>query len=227
VGSVAMEDKVEGEFRIRSLKHLAGERNIETTHRENGLQYLLDPAKVYFSPRLATERMRVAMAVQERFATDNVRETVLDLFAGVGPFALLLGKKAPVETVVAVDKNPVAVDYLKVNISLNKLGNVEAVCGDAALYPKELGARGKRFHRIIMNFPSHPDPFFAPALDAAGPGALIHFYRITGHGELDTVKEFLERTATGAGRGIKDIVHRHIRTYSATLSHYAFDVRLE
>jgi len=41
------------------------------------------------------------------------------MFAGVGPFALLLARRGA--RVVAIDKNPVAVKYLRENAILNKI----------------------------------------------------------------------------------------------------------
>lgn len=43
------------------------------------------------------------------------------MFAGVGPIAVVAGKK--VKYVYANDLNPTAVAYMQHNVSLNKLGN--------------------------------------------------------------------------------------------------------
>ena len=43
------------------------------------------------------------------------------MFAGVGPIAVVAGKK--VKYVYANDLNPTAVTYMQHNVSLNKLGN--------------------------------------------------------------------------------------------------------
>ena len=51
--------KVHGEKRVRDWEVLAGE-GTETVHREYGHEFAVDLATVYFSPRLATERHRVA-----------------------------------------------------------------------------------------------------------------------------------------------------------------------
>ena len=57
--------KVKGVTRVRDLELLAGEDNPVTIHREHGTRLKLDVKKVYFSPRLATERKRVADLVRE------------------------------------------------------------------------------------------------------------------------------------------------------------------
>jgi len=227
IRSVALEEKVEGEFRIRKLSLMAGEDDLETEHREHGLRYRLDPGKVYFSPRLATERERVLQAFLTRAQETGTKERVLDMFAGIGPFSLLLAKKAEPGLVVAVDKNPLAVEYLKENITLNRVSGVEARPGDALELAGEFATAAEKFHCIIMNFPSHPDPFFPAALEVVERGGMIHFYRICEHEEVETVRAFLLETAEKAGKKVKNITVREIRTYAKTASHYAFDVVFE
>jgi len=79
---------VEGEFRTRRFRHVAGEARTVTTHKEHGLRYRVDLEGAYFTPRLGTERLRVAGLVRPG-------DVVLDMFAGVGPFALLMARRGP------------------------------------------------------------------------------------------------------------------------------------
>ena len=85
----------------------------------------LDVKNVYFSPRLATERKRV----QE---LTNDGEEILDMFAGIGPFPIVIAKEKNVN-ITAVDINEHAIKYLNENIKLNKLApnaHITAICGD-------------------------------------------------------------------------------------------------
>ena len=106
-------EPVKGEFRIRDVELIAGINKSETVHKENKCVYELDIRRVYFSPRLATEHDRVCSLVKDG-------EVILDMFAGVGPFSVLIAKIKR-NQVVAVDINPVAIYYLKKNIILNKV----------------------------------------------------------------------------------------------------------
>ena len=125
---------IKGEYRVRPLKIIAGEQRAETEYREHGCLYKLDLAKVFFTPRLATERGRVAEQV-------NKGETVVDMFAGVGPYSILIAKGGKAKKVYAVDVNEDAVKYLKENIEANHVGTVvEAVLGDAKKVCKSLKA---------------------------------------------------------------------------------------
>src|SRR3989449_9303177 len=83
---VGQDHGVKAERRVRSIEVIAGERRTTTVHTEHGLRYRVDLAQAYFSPRLASERQRIAGLVLEG-------EVVADPFAGVGPFAILIAKR--------------------------------------------------------------------------------------------------------------------------------------
>jgi len=113
--------KVKGETRVRDWELLAGE-NTTVVHREYGCEFALDLATVYFSPRLATERHRVAEQVSEaQRASESASgqgpradgEHAFDMFAGVGPFVIPFAKRGA--TCVGVDINAEAIDYLREN----------------------------------------------------------------------------------------------------------------
>ena len=77
----------------------------ETVHKEFGSRFLLDVKKVYFSPRLATERKRI---------TDHVKnnEIIVDMFAGIGPFSISIARKHKVK-IYAIDINPICLQISK------------------------------------------------------------------------------------------------------------------
>ena len=78
--SVFEDRGVEGEFRTRAVKRLAGSGVTETVVTEYGLRFRLDVSKTFYSPRLASERKLVCASIR-------AGERVLDMFAGVGPFS--------------------------------------------------------------------------------------------------------------------------------------------
>lgn len=157
---------MEGEFRVRKIRHIAGENRTETIYREHGIDMKLDLSKVYFSARLSSERGRIAGLVKPG-------EKILVLFAGVGPFALVIAKKHPDCKITAVELNPDAVKYMKENIRMNKC-NIEAVQADARQF------RDTGYDRIIMPLPHSAHEFIDVAVKAAKPGATIHYYSIVG-----------------------------------------------
>src|SRR2546425_12965763 len=85
-GVFEQEGGIEGEYRLRKLRHLAGERRTTTLHKENGCQFRVEIANGYYSPRLSTERLTVSMMVSEG-------ERVLNKIAGGGPFSITIARK--------------------------------------------------------------------------------------------------------------------------------------
>jgi tRNA (guanine37-N1)-methyltransferase len=160
---------ISGVYRVREYTHLAGENKTQTVHREFGCQYHVDMARAYFSPRLSHEHMRVTSQVE-------AGETVVDLFAGVGPFAVLIGKRQPEAKVYAVDLNPEAVELLGVNVRVNRVeSRVFPICADA----REIAATKLKgsADRVIMNLPETAIDFVDAACNALKPeGGVAHFY---------------------------------------------------
>ena len=113
------------DFRVRKLRLVSGEDKTSTRYRESGCVFAVDVAKCYFSPRLSYERSRIASLVEPR-------ETIVNMFAGVGCFGIRIAKTANQTKVFSIDINPIAVQYLEENVRINKLYNrVIPILGDA------------------------------------------------------------------------------------------------
>lgn len=80
--------------------------------KENGVTYEFDFSRVYWNPRLSTEHQRVVQLVKRG-------ETVFDVFAGVGPFAIPAARAGA--NVLANDLNPESYRWLQHNCKLNKV----------------------------------------------------------------------------------------------------------
>ena len=158
---------VEGEFRTRDLEILAGEDKTETEYKEFGCRFLVDVKKAFFSPRLSTERDRIADLVQEG-------ETVINMFGGVGMFSIITAKRKKC-TVYNIDINPIAAKLCEKNIELNKLkGNVISINGDAAkIIEEQLKDKGDR---VLMLLPERSDEFLNSAITATKSNGIIHYY---------------------------------------------------
>jgi len=162
------EGPVEGEFRTRRFTVAAGEPTTRTRYTEYGLRFEIDLSLAYFSPRLSGERQRVLALIEEG-------ERVLDMFAGVGPFAITLARHARV--VYAADINPGAVSLMSENITLNRVKNVLPVLADAA---RLTGVLPRGFDRVVMNLPFGAVHFLDTALGLCRPGGTIHLYAMVG-----------------------------------------------
>jgi tRNA (guanine37-N1)-methyltransferase len=168
-----------------------------TVHKENGCSYYVDVTKAYFSPRLSHERERVASLVKEG-------ETVVDLFAGVGPFVVLIAKTREDAKVFAVDINPKAVEMLERNASLNRVENrVFPIVGDARKIVDEklVGMTD----RVIMNLPETACKFVDVACKAMKPtGGIVHFYGfVRSPDTLDNMKSRFSEAVSKTGRKVE------------------------
>jgi len=158
---------VSGDFRTRSLELLAGEDKTETEYKEFGCRFFVDVEKAFFSPRLSTERERIADIVKDG-------EIVINMFGGVGMFSILAAKSKKC-TVYNIDINPVASKLCEKNISINKLaGEVISLNGDASqIVNDQLKEKGDR---TLMLLPERSDEFLESAILATKNGGTIHYY---------------------------------------------------
>jgi tRNA (guanine37-N1)-methyltransferase len=210
------ETSISGEYRTREISFLAGERNTETLYKENNCRYLIDLARVYFTPRLSTERMRIADQIKNG-------DTVVDMFAGVGPFSILIAKRYPSSRVIAIDKNTAAIYYLKENVKLNKVKNIEIWEGDA----RDIAGAISGADHVIMNLPHSGLEFLDAALSMVKSNGVIHFYAIAHKDDLfeGTLKE-IEEIAGNYGFKV-DLLHKRIvRPYAPYQYNICIDVQV-
>ncbi|MEW5937590.1 MAG: class I SAM-dependent methyltransferase family protein [Candidatus Thermoplasmatota archaeon] len=185
--TIAVDAGVHGDARHRSLRVVAGRQSTLTLHREHGVRLWVDPSRAYFSPRLAGERMRIARLVTEG-------ERVIDMFAGVGPFSIIIARHSFPSGVDAIDSNPEAVELMKRNIALNKVA-VHPHLGDARKVMLELG----KADRIIMNLPHTAHSYLDAALRSANPKTMVHLYQHVTKGEMSTRGEQVLEMCKGLG----------------------------
>lgn len=205
-----------GEYRTRELLFIAGEQKTETIYRENGCRYLLDVTQVYFTPRLSTERIRIRDQVKNG-------DKVVDMFAGIGPFSIPIAKRFPGAQVISVDKNPVAIKYLRENVRLNKIKNIEIREGDA-----REEARGiSDADHVIMNLPHSGLGFIDSAFGVIRKGGIIHFYAISHEDDLfEGLINEIEAHARKSGLRVCPIDRRIVRPYAPYQYNVCIDFRV-
>jgi tRNA (guanine37-N1)-methyltransferase len=200
------------EYRTREVEVVAGEKRTETLHKEHGCVYKLDIATAYFSPRLGSERLRIADQVKEG-------ERVLVMFAGIGPYAILTAKKRKPSEVIAIELNPEGVKYMEENIKLNKV-KVKAILGDAGEEVKKLG----QFDRIIMPLPKDAGNFLDSTIPALKKGGIIHYYTFT-H-TTDEAADEAKKICENLGYKIEILKSVECGTYSPCLSRMCVDFKI-
>ncbi len=212
---------ISGIFRVRDYDYIAGENKTKTIHKEFGCQYHVDIAKAYFSPRLSHEHERVASLVQDG-------ETVADLFAGVGPFSVLIGKRNPKVKVYAVDLNPDAVELLNVNVRVNRVeNNVYPILADAwEIATTKLKGSADR---VIMNLPETAIDFVDAACNAIKPkGGVAHFYGfVRSPNTIEDLKQRFMRLVEEDGRKVEDFLYaKSIRETAPFESQVVLDAKI-
>ncbi|MEM0468115.1 MAG: class I SAM-dependent methyltransferase family protein [Pyrobaculum sp.] len=155
-----------GEYRLYKFEILV-KGPTEVLHKEHGYYLKVDPTKVYFSSRDHTDRLDIAKQIREG-------ERVLYLFAGVGPYAVAIGKFAKPSLIVAVELNPWGFKYMVDNFRLNKLKNAVAIHGDVAVVAPWFK---KKFDRVLLTLPLGAHKYLPLALECVKEG-VVHFYHI-------------------------------------------------
>jgi tRNA (guanine37-N1)-methyltransferase len=98
-----------GKFRLQKLKIIAGKRKKETIHKENMIRLKLNAEKVYFSPRMATERKRIMEQIKPG-------EEILIMFSGCAPYPCVLAKNTKAKEIYGIEINPAAHKYALENV---------------------------------------------------------------------------------------------------------------
>ena len=158
--------KHSGIYRLRKIKILAGEKRKHTLYKENEVKIKLDVEKCYFSPRLSTERLRIANKIKKG-------ESILVMFSGVGPYPLVIAKHSKPKEIVAIEINPIAHKYAQENVKLNKFTNIKLLKGDVK---KILPKIRKKFDRVLMPYPMDGKSFLDLAIKKTKKNGILHFY---------------------------------------------------
>jgi tRNA (guanine37-N1)-methyltransferase len=221
-------------YRTRDLTVIWGDPGLETTYCESGCRFKADLRQVFLSPRLSYERMRIAQQVAPG-------ETVLNMFAGVGCFSILIAKLQPQATIYSVDVNPHAFAYMQENVALNRVeGRVIPIFGDAGDVAVELQGR---VDRVLMPLPENAHAFLPAAVralrvwggreDEDGKAGIIHYYAVArGRAERDlfTVTfaraEELIAAAFGAHLRVTREEQRIVRSVGPRKYHVVLDLRI-
>ncbi|MFP4530790.1 MAG: class I SAM-dependent methyltransferase [Halodesulfurarchaeum sp.] len=210
---------IAGEHREPEIEVVAGDGDTETIHTEHGTRYGMDLSRVMFAPGNKAERTRMGEVVGDE-------EQVLDMFAGIGYFTLPMARGGA--TVTAIEKNPVAFQYLTENVRLNDVeGRVSLFLGDCReVVPLRVEA-GARYDRVVMGYYDAHE-YLEPALAALEPGGLVHMHEATPEALLwDRPVNRLERAAEAADRSVRSIDRRRIKSHSEGVAHVVLDAVLD
>lgn len=207
----------QGEFRTRELQIIAGENRKETLHKENGILLYLNPETVYYSVRMAGERLRLANLIQPE-------ERVAVLCSGVGPFPLTMAKHSKARLIVGIEKNPVAHSFALKNVQLNKVEKrVRFYLGDVT---RVLPTLPQQFDRIVTVLPTGDTSMLVncclPSLAAKGT---LHHYAMVNQGDTQTVREIITRVCSEHAKKISTITSHRCGHCGPRTDRFCFTVK--
>lgn len=209
---------VRGELREPQVEVIAGE-GTETEVREHGIRWRFDASRIMFAEGNKAERLRVRRLVAPG-------ESVVDLFAGIGYFAIPAASSGPRTRVIAVEKRPESYWYLLENLALNGVTDrVTAVLGDNREVPLPLG----RADRVFLGYLPDAVPWLARAMDLVRPtGGWLHLHTVVNarRSKASVVAAATEAALHGAARSVDDAYVRRVKPYSPGRTHVVVDLRV-
>lgn len=205
-----------GELREPDTRLVWGDPDTRTVHREHGLIFHLDPAKVMFSAGNKHERHRLVDRIEPG-------EHVVDLFAGVGYFTLPLARAGA--RVTACEKNPVSAGFLADNVQANALADrVEIRRGDC----RQVAPVGTA-DRVLLGYFPGTHRFLATAVGALGAaGGCLHYHTVAeGPEPLAAAEAELLDHLPDPAPAVTSIQARRVKTVAPGTSHVVLDVEVD
>ncbi|KPI85436.1 hypothetical protein ABL78_5526 [Leptomonas seymouri] len=194
-----------------------------TTHVENGVMYSFDVSRVMFCSGNTTERMHFG-------AVDAAGETVVDMFCGIGYFAVPLAMRGKVKVLYALEKNPDSVEFIKVNAVLNRVDHViHPICGDNREVGNEVVGK---CDRVLMGYIPTCKAFLPRALsflkrnESGRSVGTIHYHLLADkpHAAQEAMRDVREEL----GAEVADNTHisdlRCVKSYAPKRFHYVADL---
>lgn len=206
-------NRIRGQKREPEMKVLYGD-DTETINRENKCLFKLDLSKVMWSKGNNNERIRIARLVERD-------ETVIDMFAGIGYFSIPIGKFSEAKKIISTEINPNSFHYLKENIMLNRISNIEPILGDNRdIVPNFKG------DRIIMGYVKTTHHFLDVAVDSLNKNGILHYHETVPDKLIETRP--IKRIREVAGdRDVELLNIQKIKRYAPGVMHVVIDAQLD
>jgi tRNA wybutosine-synthesizing protein 2 len=207
------EGGITGELRTPVVRLLRGTDTV-ALHKENGVLFRFDVSKIMFSSGNTDERVRVA-----GIACD--RETIVDMFAGIGYFSIPLAVHQRPKRIVACELNPASYSYLKENIELNHAkGVVEPMLGDNRTLEGESIA-----DRVFMGYVKTTHEYLETAFRLVKSGGIVYYHE-TCPCELLPARPVERLRGANPGGSIDILGMREVKSYSPGVSHVVVETRV-
>jgi len=217
IHTICLIKDIRGNVRKPEIEVIAGCNRTQTMNKEHGCKFLLDVSDIMWSQGNKNEKIRLTKIVKPG-------EIIVDMFAGIGYFSIILAKYCKPKKIYAIDINPKAIEYLRKNIWLNEVEDkIEILQGDCRKFSKLLENAADR---IIMGYLFETEKFLPYALEIAKNNAVIHFHRTVKEEEIDKFKEKLIKIGTKNKVKIKVLKVKRVKSYAPKIWHVVFDLKV-
>jgi len=234
---ICADEGVQGDFRIRKLRVIQsrdGHKSTLTRIKENGYSLWVDPAKVYFSIRLSTQRINTAMSAIKLSQRLGRGIVVCDPYAGVGPsMGALLAEQGLLTGYHVGDLNPDAVELLEMNVEhlISKIDDsftpATIRCSDAREWSNNVELV-ESCDLLLVNLPHDSIghlPKLIPLL-RKGDITLLRGWAIIEKEELDLQKQLIIEVIENTAAVIESVTIEEIKGFSSSKCFACFEVWL-
>jgi tRNA wybutosine-synthesizing protein 2 len=217
IKTVCLIKEIRKNIRKPEIEIIAGLKKTQTLNKEHGCKFLLDVSDIMWSKGNKNEKVRLMKIAKPK-------EIIVDMFAGVGYFSIILAKYSDPKKIYAIDINPKAIKYLRRNAWLNNVENeIEILQGDCRKFANLLENTADR---IIMGYLFNTEKFLPYAFRIAKKNAIIHFHRTVKEEEIDEIKEKLIKIGTRNKVKIKVLKIKKVKSYAPKIWHIVFDLKI-
>jgi len=218
IHTVCLIKEIKGNIRKPEIEVIAGCNKTQTMNKEHGCKFLLDVSDIMWSQGNKNEKMRLAKMIRPG-------ENIVDMFAGIGYFSIILAKYCKPKKIYAIDINPKAIEYLRKNVWLNEVEDkIEILQGDCRKFSKLLENTADR---IIMGYLFETEKFLPYALKIAKSNAVIHFHRTVKEEETEKMKEKLIKIGIKNKVKIRVLKVTKVKSYAPKIWHVVFDLKIQ
>ncbi|OGI12406.1 hypothetical protein A3K64_01075 [Candidatus Micrarchaeota archaeon RBG_16_36_9] len=217
IKTVCLIKEIKGSIRKPNIEVIAGIRNTQTMNKEHGCKFLLDVSDIMWSQGNKNEKIRLMKMVK-------AKETIVDMFSGIGYFSIILTKYCDPAKIYAIDINSKAIEYLRRNAWLNNVENkIEVLQGDCREFTQLLENTADR---IIMGYLFDTEKYLPYAFKIAKKSTFIHFHRSVKEREIDKIKERIIKIGTKNKVKVKVLRITKVKSYAPKIWHVVYDLRI-
>jgi tRNA wybutosine-synthesizing protein 2 len=217
IHTVCLIKDIRGNIRKPEVEVIAGCNRTQTLNKEHGCKFLLDVSDIMWSQGNKNEKMRLTKMIKPE-------ENIVDMFAGIGYFSIILAKYCKPKKIYAIDINPKAIEYLRKNIWLNEVEDkIEILQGDCRKFSKLLENTADR---IVMGYLFETEKFLPYALKIAKNNCVIHLHRTVKIEEIGKLKKKIIGIEKKNKCKIKILNVNKVKSYAPKIWHVVFDLEI-